>query len=79
MLTDDQLNYILSHPDEFSDQVVAMAKEIRVYRAAFAQPYAIIEPLGMTFIGDENGAMVWHPKHFEEGDTPLYLRPSMEE
>jgi len=45
MLTDDQLNYILSHPDEFSDQVVAMAKEIRVYRAAFAQPYAIIEPL----------------------------------
>ncbi|MDJ0035496.1 hypothetical protein QM637_06580 [Pantoea allii] len=78
MLTEEQLNDIVSHPDEVSHQVVAMAKELLAYRAAFAHPYAVIEPLGMTYIGDENAAMVWHPKHVEEGDTCLYLKPRIE-
>lgn len=79
MLTDEQLNHIVSHPNDVPHQVVAMAKELLAYRAAFAQPYAVIEPLGMTYIGDENAAMVWHPKHSEDGDTHLYLKPQMQE
>ncbi|MCK0555795.1 hypothetical protein [Pantoea ananatis] len=79
MLTEEQLNHIVTHPDDVSHQVVAMAKELLAYRAAFAQPYAVIEPLGMTYIGDENAAMVWHPKHGDDDDTRLYLKPLIDE
>ncbi|MEJ1268265.1 hypothetical protein WDV93_17645 [Pantoea ananatis] len=41
MLTEEQLNHVVTHPDDVSHQVVAMAKELLAYRAAFARPYAV--------------------------------------
>jgi len=72
MLSDERLQYIAGNPDNNSPEAVEMAREILRYRRALAEPYAIIEPLGMQYLGDGNGAMVFPPRSRERNDINLY-------
>jgi len=72
MLSDERLHYIAGNPDSNSPEAVEMAREILRYRCALAEPYAIIEPLGMQYISDGAGAMVFPPRYRERNDVCLY-------
>jgi len=72
MLSDERLQYIAGHPDNNSPEAVEMAREILRYRAALAEPFAIIEPIGMHYISDGNGAMIYPARYRERNDIYLY-------
>ncbi|MCE0491047.1 hypothetical protein LU196_13450 [Pantoea sp. Mb-10] len=72
MLSDKRLQYISDHPEENSPESVEMAQEILRYRRALAEPLAVIEPLGMKYVEDGNGAMVWPARYRDHKDIFLY-------
>ncbi|MFY0402684.1 hypothetical protein ACOMDP_08635 [Pantoea dispersa] len=72
MLSDARLQFISSHPEENEPEAVSMARELLRYRSALAQPWAVVEGLGVKYVEDGNGAMIWPARYCERGDTLLY-------
>lgn len=72
MLTDKRLKHIADNPDAHLPEMVDMAHELLRLRQALAEPYAIIEPMGINYIADGNAAMVWPARYRQHQDVYLY-------
>ncbi|ADU72125.1 hypothetical protein [Pantoea sp. At-9b] len=72
MLTDERLRYIAGQSGGLFAEAAEMARELLHYRRALDSPVVIIEPLGLLYIGDGKGAMIWPARYRQRNDIPLY-------
>lgn len=72
MLSEDQLRSIADKQEASASEIALMAQEILRYRQALAEPWAIVEPLGVKYVEDGNAAIIWPARYRERHDISLY-------